>query len=148
MGGLSDFNLFVRPQRELAERSFSGGAVTLCTFVVVLVVFVTQLSAFFVPTLRSEVTVEQHRSERLAILVDIELAMACPLVAMVASDAHLTHDLDILRNVSKTRMPASTKSQTCFSSMQEPDSVHTARLTLCALTSFVALSVQIISTTK
>ena len=109
MGGLADFNMFVRPQRELAERSFSGGAVTLCTFVVVLVVFATQLSAFFVPTLRSEVTVEQHRSERLTILVDIELAMACPLVAMVASDAHLTHDLDILRNVSKTRLDSGRK---------------------------------------
>mmetsp|Transcript_28622 Transcript_28622/g.46050 ORF Transcript_28622/g.46050 Transcript_28622/m.46050 type:complete len:347 (+) Transcript_28622:126-1166(+) len=100
------FDIYRKVPRDLTEPTLSGAAVSCCTVTLAVYLFFSELSVFMRRTWKSEMVLDESRTEeKLQINLNITLpAMPCELLSFDAQDVMGSHEVDAHGHLFKDRL--------------------------------------------
>jgi len=106
MRSVRRFDLYRKVPRDLSEPTVSGAAVSCCTVLFALCLFISEFIVFWQRRWESEMFIEQSKTEeKLQINLDITLpALPCELLSFDAQDVMGSHEVDAHGNLFKERL--------------------------------------------
>lgn len=106
MRSFKRFDLYRKVPRDLTEATLSGAAVSFCTVLIGVYLFVTELMVYSQRSWKSEMFIDESKTEeKLQINLDVTLPlMPCELLSFDAQDVMGSHEVDAHGNLFKERL--------------------------------------------
>eukprot|EP00899_Mesostigma_viride_P021692 jgi/Mesvir1/29524/Mv07019-RA.1 len=102
---ISKLDAFPRTEEHLTQKTSSGALVTIFGVVLIVTLFVTELSAYLTTTAKHEMSVDLTRGETLPIYINITFpSLPCIVLSLDALDMSGKHEVDITSNIYKVHL--------------------------------------------
>ncbi|CAL8100765.1 unnamed protein product [Orchesella dallaii] len=104
---LKELDAYPKPLEDFRIKTFQGGAVTILSTVIMLALFISELSDYLTPTLTEELFVDTSRSNKLRINLGVEFPkVACSYLSIDAMDSSGEQHSQIEHSIFKRRLDA------------------------------------------
>lgn len=102
---LKELDAYPKPLEDFRIKTFQGGAVTILSTVIMLVLFISELADYLTPNLTEELFVDTSRSNKLRINLDLEFPkVACSYLSIDAMDSSGEQHSQIEHSIFKRRL--------------------------------------------
>lgn len=102
---LRQFDAYPKTMEDFSVKTFGGAIVTIISTIIILCLFLSEVSDYFTPSLNEELFVDTSRGSKLRINLDLIIpAISCDLLSLDAMDTTGEQHLQIDHNIFKRRL--------------------------------------------
>eukprot|EP00271_Cylindrocystis_brebissonii_P013203 TRINITY_DN32853_c0_g1_i1.p1 TRINITY_DN32853_c0_g1~~TRINITY_DN32853_c0_g1_i1.p1 ORF type:complete len:390 (+),score=61.40 TRINITY_DN32853_c0_g1_i1:291-1460(+) len=102
---LKVLDAYPKINEDFYSRTLSGGIITLVSSIFMVILFLTELRIYLLPTTTNELSVDTTRGETLQINLDVTFPeLACSVLSLDAMDISGEQHLDVVHNIFKRRI--------------------------------------------